>query len=221
MDIFTMKTIRLSIMALALTASFGVSAATDVRDAYAPGPGLTYFLPASATPKDTPYYRYNSHWAALALTPGGDWGWTHGAISGSFASASLNLGAFDVDFVSASTPPGERDRINVFDSGFGWRDVGYLNGTNDAWDYGTIDLTPYLATLTDDINVGLQVFINIDTGDHGWAVTLSKSALEVNGGALPPPNPTNPIPEPETYAMLLAGLGMLGYAGRRRKQKTV
>lgn len=27
------------------------------------------------------------------------------------------------------------------------------------------------------------------------------------------------IPEPESYAMLLAGLGMLGYAARRRKQK--
>lgn len=30
---------------------------------------------------------------------------------------------------------------------------------------------------------------------------------------------TAPIPEPETYAMLLAGLGLLGFAARRRKQK--
>jgi len=29
----------------------------------------------------------------------------------------------------------------------------------------------------------------------------------------------NAIPEPETYAMLLAGLGLLGFAARRRKQK--
>ena len=31
--------------------------------------------------------------------------------------------------------------------------------------------------------------------------------------------PATPIPEPETYAMLLAGLGVLGFAARRRKQK--
>jgi hypothetical protein len=30
---------------------------------------------------------------------------------------------------------------------------------------------------------------------------------------------TTPIPEPETYAMLLAGLGLLGWHARRRKQK--
>lgn len=38
-------------------------------------------------------------------------------------------------------------------------------------------------------------------GDSGWYV------------------PTSPIPEPETYAMLLAGLGLLGFAARRRKLK--
>ena len=32
------------------------------------------------------------------------------------------------------------------------------------------------------------------------------------------PPPPDIIPEPETYAMLLAGLGLLGVAARRRKQ---
>ena len=32
--------------------------------------------------------------------------------------------------------------------------------------------------------------------------------------------PTLSVPEPETYAMLLAGLGMVGFAVRRRKQRT-
>ena len=30
---------------------------------------------------------------------------------------------------------------------------------------------------------------------------------------------TAAIPEPETYAMLLAGLGMLGFAARRRRRQ--
>jgi hypothetical protein len=34
------------------------------------------------------------------------------------------------------------------------------------------------------------------------------------------PGPANPVPEPETYAMLLAGLGLMGFAARRRKQPT-
>ncbi len=32
---------------------------------------------------------------------------------------------------------------------------------------------------------------------------------------------TAPIPEPETYAMMLAGLGLMGFVARRRKQKTL
>ena len=31
---------------------------------------------------------------------------------------------------------------------------------------------------------------------------------------------TTAVPEPETYAMMLAGLGLLGFAARRRKQKS-
>jgi len=30
----------------------------------------------------------------------------------------------------------------------------------------------------------------------------------------------SPVPEPETYAMMLAGLGLLGFSARRRKQKS-
>ena len=30
-----------------------------------------------------------------------------------------------------------------------------------------------------------------------------------------------PVPEPETYAMLLAGLGLLGFVARRRSKKVI
>ncbi|TXT22552.1 MAG: hypothetical protein FD134_2457, partial [Gallionellaceae bacterium] len=37
--------------------------------------------------------------------------------------------------------------------------------------------------------------------------------LSVASNIAPPPA----VPEPETYAMLLAGLGLLGFVGRRKK----
>ena len=40
------------------------------------------------------------------------------------------------------------------------------------------------------------------SGLHGVAINFS---------------PTTPIPEPETYAMMLAGLGLMGFVARRRK----
>lgn len=52
----------------------------------------------------------------------------------------------------------------------------------------------------------------------GWIVTLAKSSLSVDGGGLPPPIPTA-VPEPETYALMLAGLGLMGAVVRRRKSK--
>ncbi|HEX8612641.1 MAG TPA: PEP-CTERM sorting domain-containing protein [Telluria sp.] len=41
-----------------------------------------------------------------------------------------------------------------------------------------------------------------------FARDLSKTAFQV---------PTTPVPEPENYAMLLAGLGLIGFMSRRRK----
>src|SRR3989304_3847731 len=44
------------------------------------------------------------------------------------------------------------------------------------------------------------------SGLHGVAINFN-------------PTTTAPIPEPETYAMMLAGLGLMGFVARRRKQK--
>lgn len=41
----------------------------------------------------------------------------------------------------------------------------------------------------------------------------------IGGGDVTLQQYTTPVPEPETYAMLLAGLGLFGLAAQRRKQK--
>ncbi|MFM2057203.1 MAG: hypothetical protein RLY71_1588 [Pseudomonadota bacterium] len=49
----------------------------------------------------------------------------------------------------------------------------------------------------------------VDTSSFGF--TIAGQTLPVAPGSI------TPVPEPETYAMMLAGLGALGFMGRRRK----
>lgn len=69
-------------------------------------------------------------------------------------------------------------------------------------------------------------------GDHNWLnystivnfdgnglLTFNASGISDSyGGSLDMVSFTSPIPESETYVMLLTGLGLLGFAARRKKQ---
>ena len=70
----------------------------------------------------------------------------------------------------------------------------------------------------DDINSGLKVWVDIDSTNAGWELTLVKSSLSVNGSTLPPPAPG--VPEPAAWAMLIGGFGLAGAALRRKRTST-
>jgi len=57
----------------------------------------------------------------------------------------------------------------------------------------------------------------LGTGEEGSNGLSGGLTVAVAGGT-PTFLPSAPIPEPETYAMMLAGLGLLGYVARRRKR---
>ena len=154
-----------------------------------------FFVPDDSLKYSSPYYRWY----------GEDWSWQHGAVAGTFSSAVLGISAFDVD------APSEVDEIWAKESG-AWVMLGTLAGATDVWAYTEFTLG---TEFYDDIAAGLEVMIKIDTGTMGWwAVTLAKSALSIDGGTPPGPEP-GPVPEPAT--LLLLGFGLAGLATLRKK----
>jgi len=87
--------------------------------------------------------------------------------------------------------------------------------TQDEETSGVIDITDVLGR-----NDGKQYSLLV-AQDHASAASLNltNAAALVQGGQMLVMT-TAPVPEPESYAMLLAGLGMLGgFAARRRNRK--
>ena len=95
--------------------------------------------------------------------------------------------------------------------------VGYSSTIGDTgnsratlWNGSTIfDLN----TLLDSSGAGWTLFQARAINDHGQIVGTGINGLGQQRGFM-----LNPIPEPETYAMLLAGLGLMAFWGRRRRQ---
>lgn len=205
MSTSTLKT-TLTAAALALLAPVAAMAApvSDVQD-HSNNTATEYFVDVDANKTDAPYYR----WA------GDDWGWNHGAIAGAtFTSIKLDISAYDID-----SAQGEVDSISIFD-GFSFLNVANLTGVNNTWTFSTIDLTGF-SWAAAQVNAGLQVRMDIDVGDAGWAVTLGRAVLSVDGGnqtCVPTPGVpcTNNVPEPGTLALLGLALGGLAFAKRRK-----
>jgi|CXWL01.1.fsa_nt_gi hypothetical protein len=112
---------------------------------------------------------------------------------------------------------------------------------------GERDDNPYIAPGQTSFDSGLQ-FATLNAGNYLFTIaqysnfaegTLlsqgflldSEVPIALLGGTFysvhlsdsiaPPPPPPPPVPEPETYAMLLAGLGLMGFSARRRKESAV
>ncbi len=208
MSTFFKKVAMTAAVGAAMCVSAAVTAApiTDVQE-YSNNTASEYFVINDAAKYDFPYYRRVSD----------DWTWLHSAIAGVHTSIVLDISAFDVDYNTQFN--GEVDNIWVFD-GSDWLNLGALAGASDIWAFSSFDLTAF-SWAQAQVNAGLQVKIDIDVLGEGWAVTLGKSTLTVDGGnqqCVPTPGiPCTPSSVSEPAALGLFGLALLGLGLRRRK----
>jgi len=85
------------------------------------------------------------------------------------------------------------------------------------------------AAFGDDVIVGSETYHTlILTNDNDFITAAGDNKFFVIGfkdadlgGSVYLPQTVASVPEPETYAMLLAGIGLLGFMGRRRKDSLV
>jgi len=154
---------------------------------------------------------------------------------------SIGAGKSIVFFEGTATGSTDTTITTAFNSAWG---TSFVFGTNIGA-YGGSGVG--LSTAGDAVNIfdaGGNLITGVAFGSATTGVTFDNATLQIGGTSLPLPiistlsvNGTNgayissigeigspgaiaaAVPEPETYAMMLAGLGLLGFAARRRKQK--
>lgn len=95
-----------------------------------------------------------------------------------------------------------------------------INGAAlQLWEETSVD-----GNYTNDTSVGSFAFdsssVGLDFGKLGpgnYYYEITGTVLGSKGGSYTLDSYISPVPEPETYAMLLAGLGMIGFSVRRRR----
>jgi hypothetical protein len=87
-----------------------------------------------------------------------------------------------------------------------WGGVSYLDGVMETYNSALVGSDTVSLFAAGPVYVSLVMQSTFDTGYASWG------SFHVNVAALP---------EPETYAMLIAGLGLMGFVARRRHKKAL
>jgi hypothetical protein len=99
---------------------------------------------------------------------------------------------------------------------FGFNFIGFdpLDVIQFSWDPDVASNGGYGATVSELAGAFFTASVRFDDSVVIYSGRMGTVGADVAANLVP----TVPVPEPETYAMLLAGLGLLAFAARRRKQ---
>ena len=126
---------------------------------------------------------------------------------------NTGVGSVSNEWISFSMPSDS--------SGNGESNVIRLGGGGIS--FSTLNLYENAILIATGILDGSNSFLNFSAGSTPGKYSLSIAGFKLNPGVSASYGGNisiNPVPEPETYAMLLAGLGMIGFSIRRRKSET-
>jgi probable HAF family extracellular repeat protein len=100
--------------------------------------------------------------------------------------------------------------------------VGWSNTLGDTRIHATLwnsttptDLNDFLSV--SKVNAGWVLDGATDINDNEWIVVNAHNSITGESHAFL----LTPVPEPETYALFMAGLGLMGFIARRRKNSQV
>jgi probable HAF family extracellular repeat protein len=131
--------------------------------------------------------------------------WDSGNVTDLGVSLGISSRAFGIN--------SQGQIVGDVDIGAGGQHATLWNGTTAT------DLNTFLDAST--INEGWRLAVAYGINDSGSIVGIARNDFtgSFQSFLLSKPNVVTPVPEPETYAMLLGGLGLLGFARQYRKQK--
>ncbi len=151
-----------------------------------------------------------------APTVMGNWGVHDDPVE--HASVLLGSGAGSFDHIFTFNLLNRNDVVSIAVT----NDFGKFNINGAAlqlWKETSVD-----GNYTNDNSVGSFAFdsssVGMDFGKLGpgnYYYEITGTVLGSKGGSYTLDSYISPVPEPETYAMLLAGLGMIGFSMRRRR----